>query len=87
MLFDYKEPIHNPSFWMRRCVVPLDMLFLDSNMIVRGISRNVQPPAAVEDIPKETIQHQGTYRYVLELHGGEARGIKEGDKLSLQSAQ
>ena len=57
------------SFWMKNCVVPLDIIFISKN-IINDISPNC-PPCETEDCP--TYHGQGGF--VLELPAGTCRGL------------
>ena len=67
MLFVYSQP-QRVSFWMRNTLIPLDMVFIGADGIVRHVHENAQPldetgiPGGSDDI-----------QYVLELNGGLAR--------------
>ena len=68
------------TFWMKNTPIPLDMIFIGSDLKIVGIVRNAVPftlnPRAV-DAPS---------RYVLEINGGVAqkRGIETGDKMRFE---
>jgi len=79
MLFVFEiEDIH--AFWMKNTLIPLDMLWLDSERRVIHIEANV--PACKED-PCPSYGPQWPARYVLELKAGmaAANGIKLYDRL------
>lgn len=65
------------GFWMKNCLIPLDIIFLIDNEITK-IYRNV-PPCSDEYV---CDSHIGIGNLVLELNGGELpQQIKIGDKL------
>lgn len=80
MLFVYEQPQH-ASFWMKNTLIPLDMIFMDSDGVVRHIHRGAVPgdltpvPGAVPGDP------QPLRRFVLEIAAGEA------DRLGLAVGQ
>ena len=79
MLFVFdREDLH--SFWMKNTLVPLDMLWLDSQRRVIHIAAHV-PPCREEPCP--SYGPESPARYVLELRAGgaAANGIKTGDQL------
>lgn len=79
MLFVFeREDLH--SFWMKNTLVPLDMLWLDSQRRVIHIAANV-PPCREDPCP--SYGPESPARYVLELRAGgaAANGIKTGDQL------
>jgi uncharacterized membrane protein (UPF0127 family) len=63
------------SFWMKNCIVPLDIIFISKN-IINDISPNCLPCDA-GDCPS----HKGEGGFVLEVPAGTCRsqGIKIGD--------
>jgi len=76
MLFDFKRD-GQVSMWMRNTVLPLDMLFVDRDGIVRKIHQRAVP------FSETVISSDVPVRAVLELNGGTAArlGLKPGDKL------
>lgn len=80
-VFDRDEPV---AFWMKNTLVPLDMIFVAADGIVRRVYSNVAvvaPALPDEEIPREA----GQAKYVIELRAGEAAadGIAPGIKLDL----
>lgn len=76
MLFDFKRD-GQVSMWMRNTVLPLDMLFVDRDGIVRKIHQRAVP------FSETVISSDVPVRAVLELNGGTASrlGLKPGDRL------
>src|SRR5690606_33558596 len=76
MLFDFKEerPV---SFWMRNTFIPLDMIFVGADGVVKNIHVNARPHD-VTGIPSE-----GPVQFVLEIPGGRSVeiGLKAGDRM------
>jgi uncharacterized membrane protein (UPF0127 family) len=74
MLFDFGEP-RPITMWMANTLIPLDMLFIAPDGIVRHIHANAEP------LSTRTIESGGPAKAVLEINGGAARmlGIKPGD--------
>ncbi len=68
------------SFWMKNTLVPLDMLWLDSQKRVIFIAADV-PPCREDPCPSYGPEKPA--RYVLELKGGvaAAHGIRTNDRL------
>lgn len=67
-VFDADAPI---EFWMKDTLVPLDMVFIGKNGIVRTVFANV--PVVPLDSPDNAIpRRDGIAKYVLELPAGEA---------------
>ena len=78
MLFIQKNEQH--CFWMKNCIIPLDIIFIDDNVITK-IHHNCPP--CEDDICDEHYCGEGDL--VLELMGGDCDklGINEGDELEL----
>ena len=75
------------EFWMKNTLVPLDMVFVGPDGIVRSVAANV--PSTKPDTPDEKIPRRyGNAQYVIELPGGEAEkdGITGGVHLDLTGA-
>lgn len=74
MLFDFGEtrPI---TMWMANTLIPLDMLFIAADGVVKHVHANAVPHSTA------TIPSNGPAKAVLEINGGAARllGIKPGD--------
>lgn len=74
MLFDFldERPV---SFWMRNTFIPLDMLFIGADGVVRNIHVNARPHDPT------SIPSDGPVQFVLEIPGGrsEELGIEAGD--------
>lgn len=66
-------------FWMKNCIIPLDIIILDKNVITK-IHHN-SPPCETEDCPS----YCGTGNMVLEVLGGTCQrdNIKVGDYLDV----
>lgn len=76
MLFDFKEerPV---SFWMMNTLIPLDMIFVGADGVIKNIHVNARPHD-VTGIPSD-----GPVQFVLEIPGGRSKeiGLKAGDTL------
>ncbi len=67
-IFDSDAPI---EFWMKDTLIPLDMVFIGKDGIVRSVFANV--PIVSTDTPDAGIpRRDGVAKYVLELPAGEA---------------
>lgn len=65
------------SFWMKNCLIPLDMIFINANMKIAGIVENAEPRTTTSrKVPAPS-------QYVLEVNGGwsKKRGIRALDKV------
>ena len=71
------------GFWMKNTLIPLDMIWIDSERKVVHIKTNV-PPCRIEQCP--SYDPGVPSRYVLELAAGEAakHGLKVGDVLRFE---
>ncbi|MBE7637398.1 DUF192 domain-containing protein [Sneathiella sp. P13V-1] len=80
MLFDFEKPTI-VYFWMKNTLIPLDMVFADTEGIVVKIHENAIP----HDLT--TITSGTPVRWVLEVPGGFAgkKGMQVGDILTYHS--
>ena len=76
MIFEFR-PTREVSMWMKNCLFPQDMLFLDDDGTVLGVAENARPGSERLITPGFPIAS------VLELNGGLVKelGIKPGDKV------
>ena len=76
MLFDFKQE-REVSFWMSNTLIPLDMIFVGADGVVKTIHVNARP----QDLT--SIPSQVPVQFVLEIPGGrtEELGIKPGDTM------
>lgn len=77
MLFLMKNEPH--SFWMKNCVIHLDIIFIDNERVSR-IHHNCKPCQS-----DDCEHYEGKGDMVLELPGGNCKkyNINEGDMVSL----
>ncbi|WP_300031008.1 DUF192 domain-containing protein [uncultured Roseobacter sp.] len=82
MLFVYERP-QGLSFWMRNTLIPLDMLFIDPQGVVRHIHHRAIP---LDETP---ISGGKGLTHVLEINGGmaESLGISVGSQVRHPSFQ
>lgn len=77
MIFDMGQPPRVISFWMRNTLIPLDMVFIGDDGIVKHIHKNAQPKddTSISSVEPVTM--------VLEIGGGrsDALGLAVGDKV------
>ena len=85
MIFLFEEENYR-QFWMKNCLIPLDIIYLNSNGLVVGLRtlRAPGPNAAGDQIPSFPWS-KPEVRYVIELNGGTANkiGLEPGQKVSL----
>jgi uncharacterized membrane protein (UPF0127 family) len=68
------------SFWMKNCLIPLDIIFIDSDKKITSIQKNCEPCKKIE-----CPTYEGTGQYVLELEGGtcDICEIEPGQKIKI----
>ena len=76
MIFLFKQAQHL-TFWMKNTLIPLDMIFADSDGRIVGIVENAAPLSESIDAV------DGDSQYVLEVNGGfcKRHGVIAGDRL------
>jgi uncharacterized protein len=76
MLFDFREE-RVTSFWMQNTFIPLDMIFVAADGVVKTVHVNARPHDPT------TISSQVPVRFVLEIPGGRSEeiGLEPGDRL------
>lgn len=79
MLFVFKTPGRYP-FWMKGMKFPIDIIWLDKDLKIVEINKEVQP----ESFP-ELLRPSTPVQYVLEVKNGwvDEHNIKQGDKFFL----
>ena len=77
MLFDFKEQ-REVSFWMQNTFIPLDMIFVGADGVVKTVHTNARPHDTTSIPSKVPVQ------FVLEIPGGQAAaiGLKPGDTMA-----
>lgn len=85
-VFDEESPLH---FWMKDMHFPLDIIWIDGNCLLAGVSAEVPTPApgaASDQIPR--AQSVVPAQYVLEVNAGEwARNeLESGDRVEFLGA-
>jgi uncharacterized protein len=76
MLFDYGDE-RMASFWMQNTLIPLDMIFIGADGVVKNIHVNARP------MDTTSIPSEFPVRFVLEIPGGRSQeiGLAVGDKM------
>jgi len=76
MLFDFLVP-QPVEFWMKDTLIPLDMVFIASDGVVKSIHADAKP------LDLTPIPSDGPVRFVLEIPGGRAAqiGLAPGDRM------
>lgn len=75
MLFLMGHDIH--CFYMKNCIIPLDIIFIDEDLTISSISHNCLPCGNEDDCES----YCGFGKYVLEIDGGycKEKNISIGD--------
>jgi hypothetical protein len=83
MIFIFEDS-QKRGFWMKNTLIPLDMIFLDSNGMVVDINQDAQPCT----LESECIPYisAAPAKYVIEINAGlaEKLGLEKGDMISLE---
>lgn len=76
MLFLFDQETFQ-SFWMKNTIIPLDIIYVNSNREIVTIYKNTKPYS------EESLPSSKPAQYVVEVNAGYADqfGIKEGDKV------
>jgi uncharacterized membrane protein (UPF0127 family) len=76
MLFDFRAP-QPVAFWMKDTLIPLDMVFIARDGVVKSIHADAQP------LDLTPIPSDGPVQFVLEIAGGRAAqiGLAPGDRM------
>lgn len=84
MLFVFPRP-DTYGFWMKNCVVSLDIIWLDDDFRVVEIAHDRQPCPEEGDCP--VVSPMRAASFVLEVAAGTARreGLKPGDRITVMS--
>jgi YVTN family beta-propeller protein len=82
MLFVYEDD-KTRSFWMKNTSIPLDMVFVNSNLTIVDIKENMQPCMEADSCPSYISKQPA--RFVLELNAGfvQNKTVNVGDHLVL----
>lgn len=84
MIFVYDEA-ERRSFWMKNTLIPLDMIFVDSERTVDSIKK-ADPEPGVPDEELESYESKGPAQFVIEVNQNysERHGITEGTEVVLE---
>ena len=85
MIFLFERPGIYP-FWMKNTLIPLDMLWTDTNGRIAWIAESV-PPCKADPCPEYPPRAEA--QYVIELRAGfvKRHGVKVGDVVALKNLQ
>lgn len=83
MLFVYGEEDER-SFWMKNTTIPLDIIFLDSDLEVINIeAANPEPNTSDENLASYTSERPAQYVLEINQNRSEEIGLEEGSKMGL----
>ncbi len=90
MLFVFPDEPPYPaevSFWMKDCLMPIDVIFIDREGIVSAIHEMQPPEPGTPDEDLTVYSSNGPVQFAIELRGGLASelGLKVGDLIELRS--
>ncbi len=85
MLFDFPYDNVQPSFWMKGMRFPIDIIWINDNIVVGVESSAPNMPQGIKDSDLQTYPAPTGIDYVLEVNAGfsEKRGIDVGDSVKL----
>ncbi len=85
MIFIYDTEEYR-SFWMKNTYIPLDVIFLDSNMTVINIEQAEPQPDVTDEDDLKRYRSEEPAQYVVELNQGFADNysLGPGDRLVLE---
>lgn len=74
------------NFWMKNCLMPIDVIFLDSEGKVTAIHEMEPPDPNISDEEQPVYPSNGLAQYAIELRGGLAAelGLQVGDIIDLR---
>jgi uncharacterized membrane protein (UPF0127 family) len=75
----FKMGMGHHSFWMKNCLIPLDIVFVNKNVISR-IHHNCEPADKHSMNPPK---YTGIGDHVIEFPGGTCSNMKVGDRVNL----
>jgi uncharacterized protein len=89
MLFVFPDHAPYPtelSFWMKNCLVPIDLIFIDPAGKIIAIHEMTPPPPGTPDQELTVYRSGGPAQYAIEIKGGLAAelGLQVGDHVELR---
>lgn len=88
MLFVYPDREPYPTelgFWMKNCLIPIDVIFLSRNGYITAIHEMQPPEPGTPDQELAGYYSEGPAQFAIEIRGGLAAelGLQEGDYINL----
>ena len=81
MLFVYDSE-RNLSFWMKNMEIPIDMIWLDSNLSIVHVEDSV-PPCREDDCPTYTAPSKAMYILEVRANFTNRNDVQVGDRIKL----
>lgn len=87
MLFVFEDE-RTRSFWMKNTLIPLDIIFIDSNLTIVDIKENAQPCIENDNGPCQTYVSDHPAKFVLEVNAGfvQRNDVGVGDHVSIDDS-
>ena len=85
-VFEEEQPLH---FWMKEMHFPLDIIWIDAQCRMVGVSADVPtPPPGADNLDIPRAQSPSPARFVLEVNAGEAarNGLTAGDAVEFRGS-
>ncbi|MGM0441675.1 MAG: DUF192 domain-containing protein [Elusimicrobiota bacterium] len=83
MLFVYNKE-NSRSFWMKNTTIPLDIIFLDSDLEVINIeAADPEPDTSDEDLQRYRSERPAQYVLEINQNRSEEIGLEKGNKMGL----
>jgi hypothetical protein len=84
MVFAFRRP-EQQAFWMKHCLIALDILFLDASGHIVQMHTMPAPPPGTPDSELPSYPSRWPAQFAIELKAGtsEKLGLKEGQKVEL----
>ncbi len=83
MLFEFSAP-GRYSFWMRNMKFPIDIIWIDENKKIIGITENIDPQIGVSAIDLKAYYPPESIKWALELKAGRAKILRAENGDSVQ---
>jgi len=90
MLFVYPDRDPYPKelrFWMKDCLIPIDVIFINRDGEITAIHEMLPPPPGTPDKDLPSYSSDGPVQFAIEIRGGLARelGLQVGDVIELHT--
>ena len=84
MLFVYRDPMLR-NFWMKDCLIALDIAYIDEQGIIFQVSTLAPPPSGTPDILVPHVPSSAACTMVLEMAAGffKRHGLRVGSRVTI----